>query len=81
MTVTEAPRVLFCAFAEVPGTTSAGTRTAQWLSVFGTKEMDALAIKGTQAAHIQRLGGARMMRVPNTSGKPLLERLSTYTRA
>ena len=75
------PHVLFCAFAEVPGASSVGTRTAQWLSVFGNKEVDALSLKGREAAHIQRLGGARMMRVPNTSGKPFLERLSTYQRA
>jgi glycosyltransferase involved in cell wall biosynthesis len=73
--------ILFCAFAEVPGTSAAGTRMAQWLRTFGGKEVDALSIKGTSAAHIQRLGGARMMRVPNTTGKPFLERLSTYQRA
>lgn len=54
---------------------------AQWLRVFGTKDMDALSLKGREAAHIQRLGGARMMRVPNTAGKPFLEKLSTYQRA
>ncbi|HEY4219930.1 MAG TPA: glycosyltransferase, partial [Myxococcota bacterium] len=75
------PHVLFCAFAEVPGASAAGTRTAQWLSVFGNKEVDALTLKGREAAHIQRLGGARIMRVPNTSGKPFLDRLSTYQRA
>ena len=65
----------------MPGASAAGTRTAQWLSVFGNKEVDALTLKGREAAHIQRLGGARMMRVPNTAGKPFLERLSTYQRA
>ncbi len=75
------PHVLFCAFAEVPGASAAGTRMGQWLSVFGNREVDALSLKGREAAHIQRLGGARMMRVPNTSGKPFLERLSTYQRA
>lgn len=74
-------RVLFCAFAEVPGPSSAGTRTAQWLSVLGHKEADALCLKGKKDAHIQRYGGARMMRVPNTIDKPFLERLSTYQRA
>lgn len=74
-------RVLFCAFAEVPGPSSAGTRTAQWLSVLGHKEADALCLKGKKDAHIQRYGGARMMRVPNTVDKPFLERLSTYQRA
>lgn len=75
------PHVLFCAFAEVPGTCAAGTRTAQWLSVFGGKDVDALSLKGPGGAHIQRLGGARMMRVPNTLGKPFLQRISTYQRA
>ena len=75
------PRVLFCAFAEVPGATAAGTRMAQWLSVFGTKEMDALSLKGRSAVHLQRFGGARMMRVPNTEGRPLPEGLATYQRA
>jgi hypothetical protein len=52
-------RVLVCAFAEVPGPSSAGTRTAQWLSVLGHKELDALCLKGKKDAHIQRYGGAR----------------------
>ena len=73
--------MLFCAFTEVPGASASGARMAQWLSVFGGKEVDALTLKGREAAHIQRLGGARMMRVPNTSGKPFLERLSTFQRA
>ena len=74
-------RVLFCAFAEVPGTSAAGVRTAHWLSVLGHKEVDALCLKGKKDAHIQRYGGARMMRVPNAIDKPFLERLSTYQRA
>lgn len=74
-------RVLFCAFAEVPGPSAAGARTAHWLSVLGHKEVDALCLKGKKDAHIQRYGGARMMRVPNTIDKPFLERLSTYQRA
>src|SRR5688572_27895133 len=79
--MSDGPHALFCAFAEVPGPSAAGVRTQQWLSVFGSKEVDALSLKGTKDAHIQRLGGARMMRVPNTLGRPFLERLSTYQRA
>ncbi|MCC7073378.1 MAG: glycosyltransferase family 4 protein [Deltaproteobacteria bacterium] len=74
-------RVLFCAFAEVPGPSATGARTAHWLSVLGHKEIDALCLKGKKDAHIQRYGGARMMRVPNTIDKAFLERLSTYQRA
>jgi glycosyltransferase involved in cell wall biosynthesis len=81
MSSEEGPRILFCAFAEVPGPTSAGTRMHQLLSAFSDDfAVDGMTLKGPDLAHIQRLGAARLMRVP-IEGKPFLERLASYRRA
>lgn len=75
------PHLLFCAFAEVPGPSAAGTRTHQLISAFSDEfEVDALSLKGPELHHIQRVGSARMMRVP-VEGKPFTERLAAYQRA
>jgi hypothetical protein len=74
-------RLLFCAFAEVPGGSAVGVRLAQVLA--GLPEgldVDALCLKGEEQAHIQRLGVARMMRVPSPSPAPE-ERLGAFRRA
>ena len=77
----EGPHVLFCAFAEVPGPSAAGVRTAQMMGAFGSGfDVDGLCLKGPEVAHIERLGSARVMRVPVES-KPFLERLAAYRRA
>lgn len=77
----EGPRVLFCAFAEVPGPTAAGVRTAQMMRAFGGGfDVDGLCLKGPEAAHIERLGAVRVMRVP-VENKPFLERLAVFQRA
>ena len=77
----QGPRVLFCAFAEVPGTTSTGARLAQILGgIDKGLALDALSLKGDDLSHIERLGVARMMRVP-VAGKPFLEKLAVYQRA
>ncbi len=77
----EGPHVLFCAFAEVPGPSAAGVRTAQMMGAFGAGfDVDGLCLKGPEGAHIERLGSVRVMRVP-VDNKPFLERLAAYRRA
>jgi hypothetical protein len=77
----QGPKLLFCAFAEVPGPTSAGTRVNQLLGAFSDDfDVDGMTLKGPDLAHIQRLGTARLMRVP-IEGKAFLERLASYRRA
>lgn len=77
----EKPHLLFSAFAEVPGPGSLGTRVYQLVSVFSDDfDVDGMTLKGKDLAHIQRLGTARMMRVP-VDGKPFLDRLSSFQRA
>lgn|GEM_PF-1769736 len=75
------PKLLFCAFAEVPGPSAVGARMRQFLEALGEEvEVDALTLKSENLAHIQRVGLARMMRVP-VGDKVFLEKLSTYQRA
>jgi glycosyltransferase involved in cell wall biosynthesis len=77
----EKPHLLFSAFAEVPGPGSLGTRVYQLVSVFSDDfDVDGITLKGKDLSHIQRLGTARMLRVP-VDGKPFLERLSSFQRA
>jgi len=83
--------VLVCAFAEVPGPTAVGARAEQLLlAMSGSLDVDALSIKGNKLTHIQRVGAARMMRVPvaaaivgdNTAARgAFVERLGAYKRA
>ncbi len=87
----EKPRVLVCAFAEIPGPTSVGVRAEQILLGFSHRaEVDSLSLKSKHLAHIQRVGEARMLRVPvpelrsgevGALGASFLERLSVYRRA
>ncbi len=74
--------ILFCAFAEVPGPTSTAARLAQLLSIFPEEgfSVDALTVRGKGKAHIQRLGTARLMRVPVGDGS-LVEQFGKYERA
>jgi glycosyltransferase involved in cell wall biosynthesis len=77
----EKPHLLFSAFAEVPGPGSLGTRVYQLVSVFSDDfDVDGITLKGKDLSHIQRVGTARMLRVP-VDGKPFLERLSSFQRA
>src|SRR5690606_10384524 len=46
----------------------------------GGFDVDGLCLKGAEVAHIERLGSARVMRVP-VENKPFLERLAAYRRA
>ena len=85
----EKPRVLVCAFAEVPGPSAVGVRAEQILLAISTGlDVDALSLKGTALTHIQRVGASRMMRVPVAAvvdGSParqaFVERLGAYRRA
>ena len=87
----EKPRVLVCASVEVPGPSSAGVRAEQVLLAFsGDLDVDALSLKGKNLTHIQRVGAARMLRVPVPAPQPgdgtaahavFLERLATFKRA
>lgn len=88
---TEPPRALVCAFVSVPGPTAVGVRTEQLLLGFSAHvDIDALTLKANNLTHIQRVGKARMLRVPvpdlgTTEGTaargPFLERLSVFRRA
>ncbi len=87
----EKPRVLVCASVEVPGSSAAGVRAEQLLLAFsGDLDIDALSLKGKNLTHIQRVGAARMLRVPVPEphagdGTParntFLERLAAFRRA
>lgn len=87
----EKPRVLVCASVEVPGPSSAGVRAEQVLLAFsGALDVDALSIKGKNLTHIQRVGAARMLRVPvpapqtadsSAAHSGFLERLAAFKRA
>jgi len=83
----EKPRALLAAFAEVPGPTAAGVRAEQLLLGFSEDvELDALTLKGAALTHIQRVGAARMMRVPvpdvdRDAAAAFHDRLATFRRA
>jgi glycosyltransferase involved in cell wall biosynthesis len=84
------PRALLAGFAEVPGPTASGVRGEQLLLAFSEDvEFDALTLKGASMTHIQRVGAARMMRVPvpdagvgpDGAKAAFRERLATFRRA
>jgi glycosyltransferase involved in cell wall biosynthesis len=87
----EKPRLLVCAFAEVPGPTGQGARAEQLLLGFSLHlEVDGLSLKGRNLTHIQRVGAARMLRVPvaelrgaeGTAARgAFADRLGAYRRA
>jgi glycosyltransferase involved in cell wall biosynthesis len=53
----------------------------QLLNTWGAHfEADGLSLKGTDLSHMQRLGGARMMRVPGPEA-PFLDRVGAFQRA
>jgi glycosyltransferase involved in cell wall biosynthesis len=79
--VSQPVRVLYAACERVPGPTASGTRLSQLILGFsGQLEADALSLKSEELAHIQRLGTARMMRVPQHEGG-FVERISAFQRA
>ncbi|MCP4501019.1 MAG: glycosyltransferase family 4 protein [Deltaproteobacteria bacterium] len=77
----DVPKVLYCAFAEVPGPSALGTRMRHWLQVLPDDvEVDALTLRGEGLPHIQRVGLSRMMRVA-AEGETFEERLQIFQRA
>ena len=88
---TEKHRVLLCAFAQVPGSSSLGVRGEQLLLGFSSGlDIDALTIKSENLNHIERVSEARMLRVPIADeGSPgpthasaaFKERLRVFSRA
>ncbi|MDP2343691.1 MAG: glycosyltransferase [Deltaproteobacteria bacterium] len=87
----EKPRALVCAFAQVPGSSAVGVRAEQMLLGFSNHlDVDALTLKATNLTHIQRVGAARMLRVPvpdlvsgeaSLARSPFQERLGMFRRA
>ncbi len=87
----EKARLLVCAFAPVPGSSAAGVRGEQLLMGFsGGLDVDALTLKADHLTHIQRVGAARMLRVPvptapagevSFARAPFAERLGAFRRA
>jgi len=87
----EKPKVLVAACAEVPGPSAEGVRAEQFLLAFsGGLEVDALSLKGKNLTHIQRVGAARMLRVPVNDAVPadntaahsaFKDRLAAFKRA
>lgn len=87
----EKPRLLLCAFAEVPGQCGQGVRAEQLLLGFSQHlDVDALSLKSKTLTHIQRVGAARMLRVPvvepnggegTAARSAFAERLGAYRRA
>lgn len=74
-------RALYAASERVPGPTAAGMRMSQLVLSFCTQlEADGLSLKSEDLAHIQRLGTARMMRVPAPEAG-FVERVSAFQRA
>jgi glycosyltransferase involved in cell wall biosynthesis len=74
-------RILFCAFAEVPGSSAASVRLHQLACSFSMSPgVDILATTEGIRGHIQKIGEARVMRVPlKTESRS--ERLAKYQRA
>jgi len=75
----------------VPGSSAAGVRAEQLLLAFsGDLDIDALSLKGKNLTHIQRVGAARMLRVPvpephvgegTAARNTFLDRLAAFRRA
>jgi len=74
-------RALYAACERVPGPSSPGSRLAHLITAFSAHlEADGLSLKSEELAHIQKLGTARMMRVPAPEGG-FIERASAFQRA
>lgn len=77
----EQPRVLLCCFDVVPAPTGASRRVTEYLRTIGDKfDVVALTLRATDAPHIERYMGARLLRVPVT-GKGLPAQVRSFDRA
>lgn len=63
------PRVLLCCFDVVPAPTGGSRRVTEYLRTIGSRfDVDVLSIKAGDGPHIERYMGARLMRVPLSTG-------------
>jgi glycosyltransferase involved in cell wall biosynthesis len=73
------PQLLFCGFCGVPGTSANGARLYQMIaSIPDDFLVDAIATRGPDEPHIERVGSARLMRVP--IGDDFEDALAAYQR-
>ena len=74
-------KVLVLSYDAVPGISAAGQHLAQLIpSLAERAEVDAMSLKLEHMVHIQKLGAARLMRIP-TPGTHSLERIAAFGRA
>lgn len=74
-------RVLVLSYDMVPGISAVGQHLAQLIPALAEQAtVDAMSLKREHLVHIQKLGEARLMRVPTPGEKPL-ERLAAFARA
>lgn len=79
--MSELPRVLLCAFEVVPSPTSVSRRVTEYLRALGGGfNLDVITLKPPDLSHIEKLHGARLLRVPVGTG-PLPERVDAFERA
>jgi glycosyltransferase involved in cell wall biosynthesis len=75
------PRLLLTTFESVPGPTEAARRTLAWLAATeGRFETVVLSLKNPERPHVERLHGARVLRVPVGNGD-LASRHEAFERA
>jgi glycosyltransferase involved in cell wall biosynthesis len=75
------PRLLFCCFDVVPAPTALSRRLCEYLKHLSEKfQVDVLSVKTLEHAHIARLYGARLLRVPVGTGD-LASRMQSFDRA
>ena len=79
--VSDLPRVLLCSYEVFPGPTGASRRVGEYLRALQERySVVVLCAKTPDHAHIEKLHGARVLRVPVGTGD-LTSRLQTYERA
>ncbi len=67
-------RILVTAFAPVPGTSPHGAALMAMVATLRRAELDLVTLKTDQLSHIERVGDARMFRVPVGEGSPMAQR-------
>ncbi|MFH1809573.1 MAG: glycosyltransferase family 4 protein [Pseudomonadota bacterium] len=74
-------KILVLSFERVPGIDAAGQHLTLLLPELAQRaEVDALSLKCDELGHIQRMGAARIMRVPSPSADPM-EQIAAFERA
>lgn len=78
--LSERPRVLLCSFEIFPGPTGGSRRLSAYLPALSERyDVVALTVKSPELSHIERVGNARLLRVPVSSD--LFTRVQTFERA